>query len=125
LAGRPDPNAVEIGSLRWPVTIAKRVQAAAGASTISESLTNLLQVHASLKSLGPLTFLTGQQTDRPVTHRIYIRWLDWLDLTHVIVRQTLRLNQTPRLEVFRIRKIGEVDGRKRFLEILAELELRE
>ena len=113
-----------IGDLRWPVQIAKRLQAPAGTSTISESLTNILQVHASIKSLGPLTFLAGEQTDRPVTHRIYIRWLDWLDLTHVIVRQTVRLDLTARLEVFRLRKIGEVDGRKRFLEILAELEMR-
>ncbi len=113
-----------IGELRWPVTIAKRVQAAAGTATISESLTNLLAVHASIKSLGPMTFLAGEQTDRPVTHRIYIRWIDWLDLTHVIVRQTIRLDLTVRLEVFRLRKIGEVDGRKRFLELLAEQELR-
>lgn len=114
-----------IGDLRWPVTIAKRVQAAAGTATISESLTNILRTHASIKSLGPMTFLAGEQTDRPISHRIYIRWLDWLDLTHVILRQTIRLDQTSRLEVFRIRKIGEVDGRKRFLEILAEQELRE
>jgi head-tail adaptor len=125
LAGKPDPKALEIGELRWPVAIAKREQAAAGTSTISESLTNIVQVHASIKSLGPLTFLAGEQTDRPVTHRIYIRWLDWLDLRYVIVRQTIRLDQSVRLEVFRLRKIGEVDGRKRFLEILAELESRE
>ncbi len=114
-----------IGELRWPVHIAKRVQPPAGTATISENITNILAVHAAIKSLGPLTFLAGEPTDRPITHRIYVRWLDWIDLTHVIVRHTTRLDRTDRLEVFRIRKVGEVDGRKRFLEILAEQEHRE
>ena len=105
--------------------IAKRVQAPAEPATIAESLTNIMAVHADIQPLGPMTFLGGEATDRPITDRIYIRWLDWLDLTHVIVRSTLRLNQTQRLEVFRIRKIGEYQGRKRFLEILAELEHRQ
>ena len=114
----------QIGKLRWPVTIAKRVQAPSGNASISETLTTLLTVHANIQPLGPMTFVAGAQTERPITDRITIRWLDWLDLTHVIVRQTIRLDQTARLEVFRIRKIGEVDGRKRYLEILCELEIR-
>ncbi len=114
-----------IGSLRWPVRIARRVQTPDSGVSINEDLVYLLQVHADIRSIGPMTFLAGAQTDRPITHRIYIRWLDWIDMRNVIVRQTLRLDQTARLEIFRIRKISEFEGRKRFLEILAELEHRE
>lgn len=113
-----------IGRLRWPIVIAKRKQAAAGSSTIAESLVEILTVRADIQPLGPMTFVAGQQTDRPITHRVHIRWLDWLDQTHVLVRQTRRLDQTVRQEIFRIRKIGEIDGRKRFLELLVEEETR-
>lgn len=71
-----------------------------------------------------MTFLTGQQTDRPITHRVMIRWLDWLDERYVIIRRSLRPDQSARDEVFRIRKIGEVEGRKRFMELLVEQESR-
>lgn len=121
----PDPRRVEIGSLRWPVTIAKRIQAAAGASTITETLTDIITVRADVQPLGPMTFIAAQQTDRPLTHKIRIRWLDWLDLTHIIIRRTIRPDLTTREEIFRIRKIGEIDGRKRFCEILAEMEHRQ
>lgn len=104
--------------------IAKRVQASAGAATITEGLDNIMRVHADIQPLGPMTFLEGAATDRPITDRIYIRWLDWIDTTHVIVRQTMRLDRTQRVEIFRIRKVGEFEGRKRFCELLCEQETR-
>ena len=118
-------NKPAIGKLRWPVHIAQRIQTPAASASISESLLNLMLVHADIQPLGPMTYLGGEATDRPITDRIIIRWLDWLDQTHVIVRSTLRLDQSKRLEIFRIRKIGEVQGRKQYLEILAELEHRQ
>jgi hypothetical protein len=107
------------------VQIAKRVQAPAQPATIAETLINIMEVRADIQPLGPMTFVGSEATDRPITDRIYIRWLDWLDLTHVIVRSTFRLDKTWRIEIFRLRKIGEVEGRKRYLEILAELEHRQ
>ena len=120
----PDPNRVSIGSLRWKVQIAQRVHTAAGAATIAETLIEPVTVRADVQPLGPMTFLAAQQTDRPIPHKIRIRWLDWLDQTFVILRNTIRADRTVREELFRIRKIGEVDGRKRFLELLCELETR-
>ncbi len=119
-------DAVAIGSLRWPVAILQRVQVAdgAGGSSLTETLTNAIQVRADIQPIGPMTFLAGQQTDRPITHRIRLRWLDWLDETYVIVRQTLRLDMTGRTEIYRIRRVKEIAGRKRFLEVEAELETR-
>jgi head-tail adaptor len=117
-------RAPTIGKLRWWVQIAKRVQAPEGSASISEGMENIIRVRADIQPLGPMTFIEGSATDRPITDRIYIRWLDWLDTTHVIVRETLRLDRSKRLEIFRIRKVGEFEGRKRFLELLCEQENR-
>lgn len=108
------------------MTIGKRVQTpTADAPSIAESLQDPIRMHADIRSLGPLTFVGAEATDRPITNRIYLRWVDWIDLNHVILRSTQRADGSTRTEVYRIRKIGEVDGRKRFVEILAELEHRE
>jgi len=113
-----------IGALRWTVQIATRVHAPAGSATIAESYTDLQTVRADIQPLGPMTFLTGQQTDRPITHRVIIRWLDWVDQTNVIVRNTQRRDGTVRKEIYRIRKVAEIAGRQRFLELLVEEESR-
>lgn len=119
-------DTVAIGALRWPVVIARRVQTAdgAGGSSLGESLTDVMQVRADIQPIGPMTFLAGQQTDRPITHRVRLRWLDWIDETYVLVRRTLRADSSLRTEVFRIRRVKEVGGRKRFIEIEAEQESR-
>ena len=115
---------VEIGALRWPVDIAQRIQTASGTNTLEESLGPITRVMADVQPIGALTFYAGQQTDRPVTHRIRCRFLDWIDETYVIVRRTQRRDGTTRTEVFRIRRVKEIDGRKRFVEIEAEQESR-
>ncbi len=113
-----------IGRMRWPVLLARRIQVAAGETTISERLVEPIVVRADIQPLGPMTFLEGAQTDRPITHRVYLRWLDWIDLQSVIVRRTERPDHTVREEIFRVRKVGEYEGRKRFVELLVELESR-
>jgi hypothetical protein len=105
--------------------IATREQTASGTATISETPTDLMAVMADVQPIGPMTYLAGQQTDRPITHKIRLRWLDWIDETHIIVRRSTRLDGSVRTETFRVRRVKEVDGRKRFLEIEAELEMRQ
>ncbi len=117
-------DTTEIGRLRWPVVIARRVQSPAGAATIAEGYTDVATVMADVQPIGAMTFLQGQQTDRPITHRVVTRWLDWIDETFVLIRQTLRLDNTIRTEIFRIRRVMEMGGRKRFLAIECELEGR-
>jgi hypothetical protein len=115
---------VGIADLRWPVIIARRDQSPSPDGAISEELTNILQVRADVQPIGALTFLEGQQTDRPITHRIRMRWLDWLDQTHVVIRESRRADNTLRREVFRIRRVKELGGVKRFIELEVEQESR-
>ena len=91
---------------------------------MDETLTQIISVQADIQPVGPMTFYGAAQVDTPVTHKVRIRWLDWIDTTHVIIRDTIRPDQTTRREVFRIRRTMEVDGRQRFLEMECELEKR-
>jgi hypothetical protein len=128
----PDRFRPTISDLRWPVSICKRVQSADPASSgIVESYISLLDVRANIQPsrtdtqpVGPLTYYAGEQVEGPFTHQVMIRWLDWVDTTHVIQRQTRRLDGTVRTELFRIRRAMEVNGRKRFLFLMCEQEKR-
>jgi head-tail adaptor len=117
---------VTIGQLRWRVVIANRTQMAAiDGPGIVEDLFRNQSVRADVQPIGTMTFYAAEQVDTPVTHRIYVRWLDYPDTTHVILRQTKRLDGSVRTETFRIRRVQEIAGRKRFLRFDAELERAE
>lgn len=120
----PDPRRVEIGSLRWPVTIGLRTQVPAATGGMTESLDEIIKVRADVQPVGPMTFYGSAQVDTPVTHKVTIRWLDWVSALHVIIRDSLRQDGSTRREVFRIRRMMEIDGRKRFLLLEVEEEKR-
>jgi len=122
----PDPNAVRVGDLRWPVVIATRDQAAdPNSAGILETFEDRQKVRARILPIGALTFYAAEQVDRLVTHAITIRWLDWVDATCVIFRTTTRPDKSERVERFRIRRVMEIDGRTRFLRCDCELEKRD
>ena len=119
----PDPNAVRIGSLRWRVTIATREQYPDPDSPgIVERLADEQTVRADIQPIGAMTFYAAEQVDTPVTHRIVIRWLDWVDTTHVVFRITKRPDGSAMVERFRVRRVMPIDGRQRFLRMDCELE---
>ena len=119
----PDPNAVRIGSLRWRVTIATREQEPDPDSPgIVERLAKLQTVRADIQPIGTMTFYAAEQVDTPLTHKIVIRWLDWVDTTHVIFRVTKRPDGSDMIERFRVRRVMPIDGRQRFLRMDCELE---
>ena len=121
----PDPNAVRIGSLRWRVTIATREQEPDPDSPgIVERLAKLQTVRADIQPIGTMTFYAAEQVDTPLTHKIVIRWLDWVDTTHVVFRVTKRPDGSDMVERFRVRRVMPIDGRQRFLRRDCELEQR-
>ncbi len=121
----PDPNAIRIGTLRWCVVIATREQAAdPNSAGILETIAMTQTVRADVQPIGALTFYAAEQVETPVTHRIVIRWLDWVDATHVIFRTTKRPDGSLMIERFRVRRVMSIDGRQRFLRMDCELEQR-
>jgi hypothetical protein len=113
-----------IGALRWQVNLCQRVQTPSESTTaISEDFIVLAVVHADIQATYPGTFYLGAQVDTPITHMIRMRWNDYLEQTNIITRTTTRpTDGTNRTEVYRIRRVKEIGGRKRFIEIEAELE---
>ena len=121
----PDPNAVRIGSLRWQVSIATREQYPDPDSPgIIERLADEQTVRADIQPIGAMTFYAAEQVDTQLTHRIVIRWLDWVDATHVVFRVTKRPDGSAMIERFRVRRVMPLDGRQRFLRMDCELEQR-
>lgn len=116
----------EIGrDLRWRVDVVQRSQTPDGVSGVTETNTVVATVWVGIEAVGAVTFWAGQQVDTPITHRITLRWLDYLDNTHAIVRATTTPDGSTRTEVFRVRRVREIEGRKRFALIEAELEKAE
>jgi head-tail adaptor len=118
------PSISGIGALRWQVSLYRRDQApAASNSAVSESFTLLGVLHADIQPTYPTTFYNSAQIDIPVTHLIRVRWQDYVENTNVIRRTTTRpTDGTLRTESYRVRRVKELAGRKRFVELECELE---
>jgi hypothetical protein len=116
-------NGNGIGSLRWLVTLYRRDQAPGPNNAISEYLVPLATVNADIQPTRPTTYYGSAQVDTPVTHLIRCRWTDYIENIHVIVRSTRRASDySVRSELFRVRRVKEITGRKRFCELECELE---
>lgn len=114
---------IDIGTLRWPVQIYQRDQVPdTNGAGIVEQLTLIATRHARIESSRPGTFYGSEQVETPVTHFIWMRWINYPPTTYVIVRQTNLPDGTTRKETFRVRRTKEIGGRKRFLELECELE---
>lgn len=114
-------NEPTVGSLRWRVRLARRRQSPDAGSGIDERFEGLTAAWASVEAIGALTFWGAQQADSPVTHRIILRWVDYLDNTWVVLRTT-KGPVAFRSEVFRVRRVSEWAGRKRWTVLECELE---
>lgn len=112
-----------IASLRWRVTLYRRDQSPGPNGAISEDLVPIATVQADIQPTYPSTFYNSAAIDTPISHLIRTRWADYVENTHVIMRTTTRPSDgTQRTELFRVRRIKEVGGRKRFTEFETELE---
>jgi hypothetical protein len=119
------PYTTGIGSLRWQVSLYTRpMDADPNSPGMTEDLVRVgPDVHADIQPTYPSTFYGSMQIERPITHLVRLRWLDYLDNVHVVFRTTVRpTDGTFRTECYRVRRCKELAGRKRFLEMEVELE---
>ncbi len=116
--------AIPIGELRWPVMLAERRQEAQhGGAGIDEMFLTIGLTRARVRQIYMTTFWTlSDQTERPITHLIGMRWLNVLSNTQVILRSTLLRDRSPQVEVFRVRRMRTLDGPRRWVEAEVELE---
>ena len=115
---------IRVGQLRWPVIVARRRENfdPPGGISIFEDWVQVELVHAEILPISALTFYGAEQVDMPVTHRITTRFLGYLDNTFVIARNAVIPGGAVRGELFRIRRVKELNGRKRFTSLDVELE---
>src|ERR1700727_989379 len=121
MAGQP----TSIGELRWPVKLALRNEAPTFDQTgITETITTIADVYASIEPMGLQTFLNSEQLDSPITHIVYIRWqpFDSLQMFNIILRTIFLPDNSTRTETFRIRRVQEWEGRHRYIRMDVELE---
>lgn len=115
---------VTIGELRWYVTLAKRQDVPNLDSGIIEQLAPIQTVHAAIKPTSLQSFIGAEQIDMPISHRIYIRWQPFADLSmfDVITRAMVLPDGSARTETFRVRRVMEWQGRHRFIVADCDLE---
>lgn len=89
-----------------------------------EPLSDASLIYAAIEPARPVTYYAAAQVDTPFTHMIWVRWMDNIDTSFIVVRDLRRPDGSLRRETFRIRRMIEVNGRQRFLRIEAELEGR-
>jgi head-tail adaptor len=117
------PSSTGIAALRWLVTLAQRDQAPGPNGGITETFPVLAKVRADVQPTYPTTYYNSAQIDTPITHLVRVRWADYVEGTHVVVRHTKRPSDgTYRCEMLRVRRVKEIGGRKRFTELEVELE---
>lgn len=116
---------VDIHELRYPVYISRRLQVPNPTTGIIEWLVETVYIHAKIEPLYATTFYSAQETDRPITHMIWIRHLDWLGTTHVVLRDRILRSGVIQQDTYRIRRIKETAGRQRFMELEVEMEQRQ
>ena len=89
---------------------------------IIESMVEIRWIWANVLPIGAMTFYQASQTDTPVTHRVWTRWLGYVDTKHIVLRDIALPDSGRRRELFRIRRVAEDAGRKRYTMLEVELE---
>ena len=93
-----------------------------------ESLELICEVSADIQPTGPIMFFGSVHADyeKPVTHKVFIRWNSsydpTFDLNYVIHRTINTPDGRVRTERFRCWRHMEIEGRLRFIQFDCELE---
>ena len=112
-----------IGELRWFVTLYRREQLPGPHGAISETFVRLCKTWSNIVATYPTTLFMSVQTDTPTTHLIRLRWLDYVELTAVVICTVeRRSDHTFRSDLYRVRRYKPIAGRMRFIELECEHE---
>jgi hypothetical protein len=115
---------VAIGELRWPFTLLQRVQATVSGNSLSETPTAHATIWGKIENTYATTYwgINGAQSDRPITHMIWVRWLPYLDNTFALQRVRTIPTGTPVTETYRIRRVCEIDQKTWIVRLECEQE---
>jgi SPP1 family predicted phage head-tail adaptor len=98
------------GTLRHLLTLEQRTQVADGAVGITTAYTTVTQVWGDVQATRGAVYLAGLQIGEGPTHRIVIRYRPRTTFDHV----------SAGARRWRVRDVRDPDGRRKWLEIMAE-----
>lgn len=101
-----------IGGLRNRVRLEQRSQVADNSVGITEGFAEIAEVWGSVYATRGAVYLGSMQVGETITHRIVLRWTDPTAFTHLSTDGGTRR--------FRKRDARDPDGRRRWLEVMAE-----
>ena len=103
---------MRLGALRNRVSLEMRQQAADGSTGIAETFALVDQVWGAVEATRGSVYIGSIQVGEAITHRITLRWVDPSSFTHLWVNEGAQR--------FRKRDARDPDGRRRWLEVMAE-----
>ena len=103
---------MRLGALRNRVSLEMRQQAADGSTGIAETFALVDQVWGAVEATRGSVYIGSIQVGEAITHRITLRWVDPSSFTHLSVNEGAQR--------FRKRDARDPDGRRRWLEVMAE-----
>ena len=103
---------MNIGSLRNRVALEMRQQAADNATGIAETFATVAEVWGAVEATRGSVYIGSIQVGEAITHCITLRWVDPSTFTHLSVNEGAQR--------FRKRDARDPDGRRRWLEVMAE-----
>jgi head-tail adaptor len=98
------------GNLRHSLLLEKRAQAAEGTDSIAATFAPVSDAWGEVKQVRAGTYLDGQQVGETITHIIRLRYRSATDFGFI----------SEGARRFRVKRIGDPDGRRRWLEVFAE-----
>lgn len=103
---------MRLGALRNRVTLEMRQQAADNSTGIAETFATVAEVWGAVEATRGSVYIGSIQVGDAITHRITLRWVDPSTFTHLSVNEGAQR--------FRKRDARDPDGRRRWLEVMAE-----
>jgi hypothetical protein len=112
-----DAKPISIGQMRWHCQLANRYETPDPGSNLEEQYETLWEVYAHIEVVGASTFYAFQQVSDAMTHRIFFRWVDYIDLTsfEVILCSSINSDGSPRNQIFRVMRAEECGGEQRYV----------
>src|SRR5258708_38677894 len=92
MANKEQP--VTVGDVRWRVTLARREDRPDDFPGVTRTIIPICEVFADIEPVGAQVFFNGQQLATPITHRVFMRWRGYDDLSmfNVIIRDIILPN---------------------------------
>ena len=116
---------IKLGDFRWNITLATRQSVPAeGGGFIDQIGNQRNDVPAAIEPIAGTRFFKAHQVFNDATHEVTIRYEDAVEMFDIIIRYSVEPDGREVQEIFHVKEMIDMDGRKQFLKIQCTLEQR-